>query len=150
MMTGVNMQHVPYRGSAPALTDLISGQVQVMFDTTPASIEHIRAGRLRALAVTARARSEGLPGVPILADFVPGYEASSWNGVGAPKGTPVEIVESLNKEINAFLADPTIKSQLAALDALVFSGSSADFGMLLTDETEKWGKVIRLANIKPQ
>ena len=150
MMTGVNMQHVPYRGSAPALTDLISGQVQVMFDTTPASIEHIRAGRLRALAVTARTRSEGLPDVPILADFVPGYEASSWNGVGAPKGTPVEIVESLNKEINAFLADPTIKSQLAALDASVFSGSSADFGMLLTDETEKWGKVIRLANIKPQ
>ena len=150
MTASVNIIHVPYRGNAPALTDLLGGQVQVMFDSMPNSIEYIRAGTLRALAVTTATRSEALPDLPTVGDFVPGYEASSWNGVGAPKGTPVEIVESLNKEINAFLADPTIKSQLAALDASVFSGSSADFGMLLTDETEKWGKVIRLANIKPQ
>jgi tripartite-type tricarboxylate transporter receptor subunit TctC len=150
MMTGVNMVHVPYRGSAPALTDLIGGQVQVMFDTTPASIEHIRTGTLRALAVTTRTRSEVLPDIPIMADSVPGYEAGSWNGVGAPKSTPVEIVDKLNKEINAFLADPTMKARLAGLDALVLSGSPADFGKLITEDTEKWGKVIRATNIKAE
>jgi tripartite-type tricarboxylate transporter receptor subunit TctC len=147
-MTGVNMLHVPYRGLAPALTDLLGGQVQVGFGSVPSSIEHIRTGRLRALAVTTAMRAEALPDVPTFAEFVPGYEASFWYGVGAPKATPAEIVEKLNKEINAGLADPKIKARLADLGGTVLPGSPADFGKLIADETEKWGKVIRTANIK--
>ena len=149
MMTGVNMVHVPYRGAAPALTDLLGGQVQVMFDTMPASIEYIRAGKLRALAVTTATRSEALPDIPTVGDFVPGYEASSWYGVGAPRNTPAEIVDKLNKEINAGLADPKIKARLADLGGTVFAGSPADFGKLIADETEKWAKVVKFAGIKP-
>jgi tripartite-type tricarboxylate transporter receptor subunit TctC len=143
------MVHVPYRGDAPALTDLIGGQVQVMFGNMPSSIEHIRAGKLRPLAVTTAARSEALPDLPPVGDFVPGYEASTWQGLGAPGNTPAEIVDKLNKEINAALSDPKIKAKLADLGGSVLSGSPADFGRLITDETEKWGKAIRAANIKP-
>ena len=150
MMTGVDMVHVPYRGSAPAMTDLIAGQVQVMFADTPSSIEHIRAGKLRALAVTTATRSEVLPDVPTVGDFVPGFEASSWFGVGAPKNTPAEIVDKLNKEINAGLADPKMKARLADMGGTVLPGSPADFGKLIADETEKWAKVIRAANIKAE
>jgi tripartite-type tricarboxylate transporter receptor subunit TctC len=150
MMTGVNMVHVPYRGLSPALTDLLGGQVQVTFASMASSIEHIRAGKLRAIAVTTATRSEMLPDVPTVGKFVPGYEASTWSGVGAPKATPAEIVDKLNKEINAALADPKIKARLADLGATVLQGSPADFGKLIVDETEKWGKVIRAANIKPE
>ena len=150
MMTGINMLHVPYRGAAPALTDLIGGQVQVMFDVMASSIEHIRAGKLRALAVTTATRSEALPDVPNVGEFLPGFEASAWQGVGVPKNTPTEIVDRLNKEMNAALADPKIKARLADLGGTVLSGSPADFGKLIADETEKWGKVIRAANIKPE
>jgi len=150
MMAGVNMTHVPYRGSAPALTDLLGGQVQVVFDTTLASIEYIRAGRLRPLAVTTATRLEALPEIPTVSDFLPGYEASGWYGVGAPKDTPTEIVDKLNKEINAALANPKIKAQLADLGGIVLALSPAEFGKLIADETEKWGKVIRAANIKPE
>ena len=150
MMTGVDMVHVPYRGAAPALTDLLGGQVQVMFATMPSSIEYIRAGKLRALAVTTATRSEALPDIPTVGDFVPGYEASGWFGIGAPKNTPAEIIDKLNKEINAGLADPKIKARLADLGGTVLAGSPADFGKLIADETEKWGKVIRAANIKPE
>ena len=150
MMTGVDMVHVPYRGAAPALTDLLGGQVQVMFAAMPASIEYIRAGKLRALAVTTATRSEALPDIPTVGEFVPGYEASAWFGVGAPKNTPAEIIDKLNKEINAALADPKIKARLADLGGTVLPGSPADFGKLIADETEKWGKVIRAANIKPE
>jgi tripartite-type tricarboxylate transporter receptor subunit TctC len=150
MMTGVDMNHVPYRGAAPALTDLLAGQVQVYFANTPASIEHIRAGKLRALAVTTATRSDALPDLPTVGDFVPGYEASTWFGVGAPKATPAEIVEKLNKEINAGLADPKMKARLADLGGTVLAVSPADFGKLIADETEKWAKVIRTANIKPE
>jgi tripartite-type tricarboxylate transporter receptor subunit TctC len=150
IMTGVDMVHVPYRGDAPALTDLIGGQVQVMFGNMPSSIEHIRAGKLRPLAVTTAARSEALPDLPPVGDFVPGYEASTWQGLGAPGNTPAEIVGKLNKEINAALSDPKIKAKLADLGGTVLSGSPADFGKLIADETEKWGKVIRAANIKPE
>jgi tripartite-type tricarboxylate transporter receptor subunit TctC len=149
IMTGVDMVHVPYRGDAPALTDLIGGQVQVMFGNMPSSIEHIRAGKLRPLAVTTAARSEALPDLPPVGDFVPGYEASTWQGLGAPGNTPAEIVDKLNKEINAALTDPKIKARLADLGGTVLSGSPADFGRLIAGETEKWGKVIRAANIKP-
>jgi tripartite-type tricarboxylate transporter receptor subunit TctC len=149
MMAGVNMVHLPYRGSGPALTDLLAGQVQVMFEPLATSIEHIRAGKLRALAVTTATRSEALPDVPTVSEFVPGYEASGWFGVGAPKATPAEIVEKLNKEINAALADPKIKVRLADLGGDVLAVSPADFGKLIAEETEKWGKVIRAANIKP-
>ena len=148
-MAGLNLVHVPYRGGAPALTDLISGQVQVMFLSPAASIEYIRSGRLRALAVTSATRWEGLPDLPTVVDFLPGYEASAWFGVGAPKNTPSEIIDKLNKEINAALSDPKIKARLADLGGTVLSGSPADFGRLIADETEKWGKVIRAANIKP-
>jgi tripartite-type tricarboxylate transporter receptor subunit TctC len=148
MMTGVDTLHVPYRGVAPALTDLLGGQVQVMFVTTPASIEYIRAGKLRALAVTTATRSEALPDLPTVGEFVPGYEASGWYGIGAPKNTPAEIVDKLNKEINAGLADPKIKARLADLGGSVLPGSPADFGKLIAEDTEKWGKVIRTANIK--
>jgi tripartite-type tricarboxylate transporter receptor subunit TctC len=148
MMAGVNLTHVPYRGNAPALTDLIGGQVQVMFDTTPASIEHIRAGQIRPLAVTTAIRSEVLPELPTVGDFVPGYEVSSWYGVGAPKNTPAEIVDALNKEINAGLADPKMKAKFANFDGIALAGSPADFGKLMADETEKLGKVIRAAQLK--
>ena len=150
MMAGVDMVHVPYRGAAPALTDLLGGQVQVMFATMPASIEYIRAGKLRALAVTTATRSEALPDIPTVGEFVPGYEASAWYGVGAPKNTPAEIVDKLNKEINAGLADPKIKARLADLGGTVLAGSPADFGKLIADETEKWAKVIKFAGIKPE
>jgi tripartite-type tricarboxylate transporter receptor subunit TctC len=149
MMTGVNMVHVPYRGGAPALTDMISGQVQVMFDNVPTSIEFIRAGKLRPLAVTTATRSEVLPDLPTVADFVPGYEASAWYGVGVPKGTPDDIVDKLNKEINAILADPKAKARLADLGASLLAGSPADFGKLVADETEKWGKVVKFSGAKP-
>jgi tripartite-type tricarboxylate transporter receptor subunit TctC len=150
MMAGVDIVHVPYRGEAPALTDLLAGQVQVMFGSETATIEHIKAGKLRALAVTTAMRSQLLPDLPTVADFVPGYEASGWFGVGAPKATPAEIVEKLNKEINAALADPKIKARLADPGGTVLPGSPADFGKHIAEETEKWGKVIRAANIKPE
>jgi tripartite-type tricarboxylate transporter receptor subunit TctC len=149
MMTGVNMVHVPYRGGAPALTDMISGQVQVMFDNVPTSIEFIRAGKLRALAVTTATRSEVLPDLPTVADFVPGYEASAWYGVGVPKGTPDDIIDKLNKEINAILAEPKAKARLADLGASLLAGSPADFGKLVAHETEKWGKVVKFSGAKP-
>jgi len=148
MMAGVNMVHVPYRGGAPAFTDLLGGQVQVMISSVLA-IEHIRAGRLRALAVTTARRSELLSDIPTLGEFLPGYEASSWFGVGVPKGTPAEIVERLNREINAGLADPNVNARLTDLSGTVLPGSPADFGKLVADETEKWAKVIKFANIKP-
>jgi tripartite-type tricarboxylate transporter receptor subunit TctC len=150
MMTGADMVHVPYRSGGPALTDLLGGQVQVYFATTVASIGYIRAGRLRALAVTTTRRSEALPDIPTVAEFVPGYEASSWYGVGAPKATPAEIVEKLNKEINAALADPKLKAKLADLGGDVLVLSTSDFGKLIADETEKWGNVIRALNIKAE
>jgi tripartite-type tricarboxylate transporter receptor subunit TctC len=148
-MTGVDMVHVPYRGDAPALVDLMAGQVQVMFDLMPASIEYIKAGKLRALGVTTAVRSDALPDLPTVGDFVLGYEASAWLGVGVPRSTPVEIIDKLNKEINAVLSDPKLKARLADLGAAVLTGSPAQFGKLIADETEKWGKVIRAANIKP-
>jgi tripartite-type tricarboxylate transporter receptor subunit TctC len=148
MMTGTDMLLVSYRGGAPALTDMLGGQVQVMFPTIVASIEYIRAGRLRALAVTSATRSDALPDIPTMSDFVPGYEASFWTGVGAPKNTPAEIVEKLNKEINAALADPKMKARLADLGGDVLALSPADFGKFIGDETEKWGNVIRALNIK--
>jgi tripartite-type tricarboxylate transporter receptor subunit TctC len=148
-MTGVDMIHVPYRGSTPALTDLLGGQVQVMFDTTVPSIPHIRAGKLRALAVTAATRVDVLPEIPILSDFVPGYEATAWLGLGAPKDTPAETVGILNREVSAALADPKIKTLIEDLGAKVFSLSPLEFGKLIVDETEKWGKVIKAAHIKP-
>ncbi|MEA2905076.1 MAG: hypothetical protein QOI12_2463 [Alphaproteobacteria bacterium] len=149
MMTGLNMQHVPYRGSAPMLTDLIGGQVQVTFDNMPSSIEHIRAGRLRALAVTSATRSPALPDVPVMADFVPGYEASAWFGVGVPKGTPREVVEFLNKEVAAAVADPKMMARLADLGGMPISGSPADFGKIVADETDKWAKVVKFSGAKP-
>jgi tripartite-type tricarboxylate transporter receptor subunit TctC len=149
MMTGVNMVHVPYRGAAPALTDLLGGQVQVMFDTMPPSIAYIRAGKLRPLAVTTASRSVALPNIPTVGEFVPGYEASGWVGVGVPKNTPTEIVEKLNKEINAGLADPKLKARLADLGGIVLAGSPADFGKLIAAETEKWAKVVKFSGAKP-
>jgi tripartite-type tricarboxylate transporter receptor subunit TctC len=150
MMAGIDMVHVPYRGGGPALTDLIAGQVQVMFPGTVSSIQYIRAGRLRALAVTTAARSHELTDIPTVGEFVPGYEASQWFGIGAPKATPAEIVEKLNKEINAGLADPKIKARLADLGGDVLALSPADFGKLIADETEKWAKVVKFAGIRPQ
>jgi tripartite-type tricarboxylate transporter receptor subunit TctC len=150
MMAGVNLLHVPYRGSPPALTDLIGERVQVMFDVLSSSVEHIRSGRLRALAVTTATRSEALPDVPALGEFVPGYEASALAGVGAPKGTPAEIIEKLNSEINAGLADPKMKLRFADLGLTPLSLSAADFARLVVDETAKWGKVVKFANIKPE
>jgi tripartite-type tricarboxylate transporter receptor subunit TctC len=149
MMTGVDLVHVPYRGGAPAIADLLGGQVQVIFDVLSESIGYIRAGRLRPLAVTTAVRSEALPDLPTVGDFVPGYESSGWYGVGVPRNTPVVIIDKLNKEINAGLVDPKLKARFADLGATVFTGSPADFGKLIADETEKWGKVIRAANIKP-
>jgi tripartite-type tricarboxylate transporter receptor subunit TctC len=150
IMAGLNLVHVPYRGGAPALTDLISGQVQVMFLGPAASIEYIRSGRLRALAVTAETRWEALPDVPTVSEFVPGYEATNWFGVGAPKATPAEVIDKLNKEINAALADPKMKARLADLGGTVLPGSPADFGKLIADEIEKWAKVIKFAGIKAE
>ncbi len=150
LLTGVDMLHVPYRGGAPALTDLIGGQVQVMFSPLPESIETIKAGKVRALAVTTAARSEALPEVPTVGDFVPGFEASTWQGIGAPKTTAAEIVDRLNKEINAALADPKIKARLADLGSVPAPMSPAEFEKLIVEETEKWAKVIRAANIKLQ
>ena len=149
MMTGVNMVHVPYRGGAPALTDLMAGQVQVMFDNVPTSAEHIKAGKLRGLAVTSTARSEVLPDLPTVADFLPGYEASAWYGLGVPKNTPDEIIDKVNKAMNAILADPNSQARFAALGASLLPGSAADFGRLLAEETEKWGKVVKFAGAKP-
>src|SRR5450759_87657 len=140
MMTGVDLVHVPYRGGALALTDLIGGQVQVMFDNLPTSAEYIKAGKLRGLAVTSAIRSDVLPDLPTVGDFVPGYEASAWYGIGAPKDTPPEIIDTLNKEVNAILADPKAKARFADLGASLLPGSPADFGKLNADETEKWGK----------
>jgi tripartite-type tricarboxylate transporter receptor subunit TctC len=150
MMAGVAMVHVPYRGSAPALTDMLGGQVQVMFDALPSSIEHVRSGKLRALAVTTAARSPALPDIPTLGDFVPGFEASVWQGIGVPRSTPPLIVEKLNKEINAALADPGIRAQLASLGGTELALSPAELGMLIAEETEKWARVIRGASIKTQ
>jgi len=149
-MAGVDMVHVPYRGSAPALSDLLGGQVQVMFDPITSSIEHIRAGKLRPLAVTSAARSEALPGVPTVVDFLPGYEASFWCGIVAPRNTPVEIIDKLNKEINAGLADTKMKARFADLGATMLAGSPSDFSKLVAQETEKWAKVIKFAGIKPE
>jgi tripartite-type tricarboxylate transporter receptor subunit TctC len=142
MMTGVNMLHVPYRGAPPALTDLIAGQVHVMFDNMPSSIEHIRAGRLRPLAVTATTRLDALPDVPPLGDFVPGFETSAWAGIGAPKNTPAEIIDQLNREINAVLADPTIKARIADLGGEVLALSPSEYTRRIAEETDKWAKVI--------
>ena len=148
MMAGVDLMHVPYRGGAPALTDMLAGQVQVMFDNLPTSVEHIRAGKLRPLAITSATRSELLPDVPTVADFVPGYESSAWYGVGAPKGTPAEVVDRLNKEVNAALADPKMKARFAELGATVLPGSPADYGNFIAAETAKWAKVITAANLR--
>jgi tripartite-type tricarboxylate transporter receptor subunit TctC len=148
-MTGVNMIHVPYRGIAPALTDLLGGQIQAMFDTTLPSVPHIRSGGLRALAVTSATRVEVLPELPTVGDFVPGYESSGWYGVGAPRNTPAEIVDKLNKEIDVGLADPGIKAKFADLGGTVRPGSSSDFGKLIVSETEKWAKVVKFAGMKP-
>jgi tripartite-type tricarboxylate transporter receptor subunit TctC len=149
IMAGIDMLHVPYRGSAPAMTDLIGGRVHVLFTNTPA-VEHIRAGTLRALAVTTLTRSEALPELPTMSEFLPGYEASAWFGVGAPRNTPVEIIDKLNAAINAGLADPKLKPRLADVGGTPIAGSPADFGKLVADETAKWGRVIRSANIKAE
>ena len=148
MLTGINMVHVPYRGGAPALTDLLAGQVQVMFDNIPTCAEHVKSGKLRGLAVTSATRSEVLPDLPVVADFLPGYEASAWYGVAAPKGTPPEIIERLNKAINEILADPKAKTRFAELGAFLLPGSALDFGKLLANETDKWGKVVKFAGAK--
>jgi tripartite-type tricarboxylate transporter receptor subunit TctC len=150
MMTGVNLVHVPYRGSGPAVTDLLGGQVQVMFGDLPSSIEQIRAGKFRALAVTTAMRLEALPGIPTVSEFVPDYEASTWFGIGAPKGTPVEVIERLNREINAALVDPQIGLRIADMGATPLVGSASDFGTLVVEETEKWGKVVKFAGMKPE
>ena len=150
MMTGVDMVHVPYRGGGPALTDLLGGQVQLMFPGTTASIAYIRAGKLHPLAVTTAMRSEVLPDIPTVGEFVPGYESGVMDGIGVPKNTPAEIIDRLNKEINAGLADPKLKAQLADLGGTVLAGSPADFGKLIAEETEKWAKVVKFAGIKPE
>ncbi|MFZ0609161.1 MAG: tripartite tricarboxylate transporter substrate binding protein [Xanthobacteraceae bacterium] len=149
-MAGVNLQHVPYRGDGPAMADLVAGNVQVGFATMTSSIGFIRAGKLRPLAVTTATRSAALPDVPTVAEFVPGFEASSWFGVAAPKGTPADIVDSLNRQINAGLADPAIKDRIADMGGMALTGSPADFGKLIAEETDKWGKLIREAGIKAQ
>jgi tripartite-type tricarboxylate transporter receptor subunit TctC len=150
IMTGVDLVHVPYRGGAPALTDLMGGQVQLMFSVMPETIEFIRAGKLRALAVTTASRSEQLPEVPSVSEFVPGYEASSWYGIGAPKGTPAEIVERLNQAVNAALADPRMKARFADLGGMLLPGSPAEFGKFIAEETEKWAKVVKLSGAKAE
>ncbi len=150
VMAGVNLVHVPYRGQGPALTDLLSGQVQVLFATTPGTTDFIRTGKLRALAVTTASRAEVLPELPTVADFVAGYEASQWYGLGAPKNTPAETVNVLNREINAALADPRMKSRFAELGGEALAGSPAEFGQLIANETEKWAKVVKLARLRPE
>jgi tripartite-type tricarboxylate transporter receptor subunit TctC len=150
VMAGVAMVHVPYRGQGPALTDLLGGQVQVLFATTPGTTDYVKAGKLRALAVTTASRAEVLPDLPTVGDFLPGYEASQWYGVGAPRNAAAEIVERLNQEINAALVDPKMKARFADIGGEVLAGSPAAFGKLIADETEKWGKVVRAANIKPE
>ena len=150
MMAGVNLVHVPYRGQGPALTDLLSGQVQVLFAATPGTTEYITTGKLRALAVTSASRAEMLPELRTVAEFVPGYEASQWYGIGVPRNTPVEIVDKLNKEINAAIADPAMKARFAAIGGEPLPGSPAEFGKLISEETEKWGRVVRAAGIKPE
>jgi tripartite-type tricarboxylate transporter receptor subunit TctC len=149
-MTGVDMAHVAYRGSPPALADLLAGQVQVYFAPIAAAIDYVKGGRLRALGVTTAVRADALPDVPAMAEFVPGYESSAFYGIGAPRNTPADVVDKLNKEINAGLADATLKARFAALGSVAFPGPPADFGKLVADETEKWSKVIRAANIKPE
>jgi len=149
MMASVSLLEVPYRGSTPALTDLLGRQVQVMFDQLASSIEHIRAGKLRPLAVTTARRLQVLPDIPTVGEFVPGYEATTFHGLGTPSNTPAEIIDKLNREIGVGLADPKIKARLAALGGTVLAGSPADFARLIADETEKWGKVVRVANLKP-
>jgi len=149
MMAGVDMVYVPYKGAAPALTDLVGGQVQVLFDTVSSSIEHIRSGRLRALAVTTATPSKALPGIPSLGEFVPGYEASAWQGLGVPKGTPPEIIDQLNIAINAALVDPKLKTRLSDLGGEALAGSPADFGKLIADETDKWARVVKFSGAKP-
>ena len=148
VMTGTNMVHVPYRSAAAVMTDLLSGQVQLYFGTTASSLEYVRTGKLRALAVTIERRLDALPDIPTVGDFVPGYEASNWYGIGAPRNTPVEVIEKLNKETNAGLADPKIKARIADLGGSPLTGSPADFGRLIADETEKWGKVVKFVGIK--
>ena len=148
VMTGTNMVHVPYRGAAAVMTDLLSGQVQLYFGTTASSLEYVRTGKLRALAVTIERRLDALPDIPTVGDFVRGYEATNWYGIGAPRNTPVEVIEKLNKETNAGLADPKIKARLADLGGTVLAGSPADFGKLIAEETEKWGKVVKFTGIK--
>jgi tripartite-type tricarboxylate transporter receptor subunit TctC len=150
VMAGVNIVHVPYRGQGPALTDLLGGQVQVLFATTPGTTDFIRTGKLRALAVTTASRAEVLPDLPTVGDFLPGYEASQWYGIGAPKNTPAEIVDKLNREINAALTDPGMKSRFADIGGEALAGSPAEFGKLITDETGKWAKVVNFAGIKPE
>ena len=150
MMAGVNMVHVPYRGSAPALTDMIGGQVQVMFDVLTSSLEHIRSGALRALAVTTVTRSEALPDIPTVAEFLPGYESSAWYGVGAPRNTPTEIIDKLNREINAGLTDVKLKARFVELAGTVLPDSPASFGKFVESEIEKWGRVVKFAGIKPE
>jgi tripartite-type tricarboxylate transporter receptor subunit TctC len=150
MMAGVNLVHVPYRGNAPALTDLIAGQVEVLFPSAASSIEYVRTGKLRGLAVTGATRSDALPDLPTVAEFMPGYEASSFYGIGAPRNTPAEIVDKLNREVNAGLADPKMKVRLAELGGVAIAGSPTDFGKLIASETDKWAKVIKFAGIKPQ
>jgi tripartite-type tricarboxylate transporter receptor subunit TctC len=150
MLTGVKLTHVPYRGSGPALTDLLGGQVQMMFDNVPSSIEHVRAGRLRALAVTSATRWDGLPDLPAVAEFVPGYEASSWYGFAAPKNTPADIIDTLNSTINGALADPTMKRKLTELGGDVLPLTPAETGKVIASETDKWLKVVRFAGIKPE
>jgi tripartite-type tricarboxylate transporter receptor subunit TctC len=149
-MAGVNLVHVPYRGSAPAITDLLGGQVQVFFDTLPSSMEYIKAGQVRLLAVTAATRSEQLPDIPTVAEFVPGYEALGFSGIGVPRSTPVEVIDRLNKETNAALADPNMKARLTELGGTALPLSPADFGKFMAGETDKWGKVIRAADIKAE
>ncbi|HEY6258263.1 MAG TPA: tripartite tricarboxylate transporter substrate binding protein [Xanthobacteraceae bacterium] len=150
VMAGVEMVHVPYRGQGPALADLLGGQVQVLFATTPGTTEYIRTGKLKALAVTTATRAQVLPDLPTVGDFVPGYEASQWYGVGAPRRTPAEIVDKLNSEINAALADPKMKMRFADIGGEPLTGAPADFGRLIAAETEKWAKVVRAANLKPE
>ena len=150
MMSGVDMVHVPYRGAAPALTDLLAGQVHIYFDLMPNSIGYIRAGKVRPLAVTTATRSEALPDLPTVGDFVPGYEVSAWYGLGAPRGTPLEIIDKLNRETNAGLTDANMKARFADLGGTALAGTPAEFGKLLAAETEKWGKVVKFAGIKPE
>ena len=150
MMTGIDMVHVPYRGVALATTDLLAGRVQVLFDTLPASIANIRAGKVRALAVTTKTRSEALPDVPAMNEFVPGYEATSFHGIAAPKGAPPEIIEKLNSAVNASLADPKVKSRLADLGGMVLTGTPASFGQFMAGEIEKWGKVVKFSGTKQE